>query len=239
MWKILKGAEKDTPREDLLSFDSGYEELGKKMEAVVKAVKHPGQWKDIELIEAYNENCDSEIIRILSERSKNRAFVVYKNEKENIIDVDSTLRLLREARRRETPVHYKVSDVLKKLYKAGEFPSMFYFESPFAVGVLLFDGYCEKTKQSWNDVDYEVMQFARIALELQEAPREIYGMRQFINIAKQEGINGLIQDYPETYLKFKDAKEEGSLPILKKRVSDTSGRKIADPLSPGNMKISY
>lgn len=252
VWSILKNADvkslsdakadieaTGTPPEDhsdlYSNLKKGLKDLGSELASAIQ--KPFGQWKDKELLEAYGIDCDAEIIRVLAERSNGRAFVVFADEENAKIDLETSLRMLREARRRETPVNYRVADALKRLYVAGEFPNMFYIESPFYKGTLLIDGYCDESKLSWNEVPYECMQFARLAMDLGEAPTEKPGQRQFIQTALQQGIDGLGEDYSETALEFRERKAEDSLPNLRVRFSTKPNSAVADPFKAGNHRF--
>jgi len=234
VWSILRESKQEKAES---KGDQGVAEgLNKLSESIKESLRPVGQWKDKELIEVYGPECDPEIVHALQERSHGRPFIAFSDEKDLVVDVELSLRMLREARRRETPVNYQVADCLKRLYPAGEFPHMFYYECPFHKGTLLVEGFCDQAKVMWSGVDYECMQFARIAQELDEIGRGKPSMRQFVNTARQEGVDGLRKDYPHVALVFDERKEEGDLPSLKIRMSDTSSRRVADPMNPGKQR---
>jgi len=230
VWAIL--TERTAPTTDVAykELSSGFEKFS---QGLKETLRTPGQMKDKELVEAYGPECEVSIIDELKRRSNDRPFVVFNNREDAVVDVETTLRMLREARRGRTmPVNYKVADSLKRLYRAGEFPAMFYFHCPFHKDTLLVDGFCDKSKQVWEGIDYECMQFARIALELEEITSRTPDIRQFIGLAVQGGLEGLRLNYPHVALVFDERKEVDSLPNLKVRMSDTSGRQYADPMNP-------
>jgi len=192
-----------------------------------------GRMSDKILLEKYSIDCPDEIIDELQKRSKNRAFVAFKDVEAGTIDVETSMRMLRESRRRDIPIHYKIGDSLKRLYVAGDFPSQYYIQCPLHKHVLLFDGYCDECKATWEGVDYNAMQFVRLAVSLCEAPTDKVSMRQLINTARQEGIEGLKADYPETAFVYSERQIDETLPGLKVRQSIISGEgAIQDPLCP-------
>lgn len=219
MWAILKetGLE-DEPK-------SGVDEL-------VTALQRTnyGQWSDEALLRSYNADCEVGIITALQKRSLNKKFVVFKDETAGTIDVETTLRFLRECRRqRDIPVTYRVGDSLKKLYAAGDFPSVVYHECPFHSNVLLFDGYCDECCHSWAGVEDEVRQFARLVKTEGNIPTEGPTLRQFVNEACR-GIDDLSLDYPKVKLLFDDLKQEGKLPVLRRRTATQESSNRIDPL---------
>jgi len=185
-----------------------------------------GQRKDADLMEEYGVDCDPEIIDALLDRSHGRGFVIFDNKNE--VDVKNSLKLLRRARRSETPETYRVNGQLKRVYRAGDFPSVVQYECPFHP-VILFDTYCDDCKFDWEGVDYEVMQFAAVVNESGNGPVKSREIRDFIDIARKEGVEGLKDDYPDEYLRFQEMKDDEDLPNLKKRTSTASTN--SDPVN--------
>jgi len=225
IWAILKGKEgrEETPKTAM-----------DKVAEAIQAQRPIGQWSDKELLEAYNPVCDTSIVDALDKRAKGAAFIIFQNEQEGIVDVGASLSMLKYARRGKPPVHYKVGDCLKRLYKAGHFPSLVLFRCPFHPDVILIDGYCDECGHVWDISNYEVLQFARLVEQAGEVPNGAY-LRQFINDARQYGIQGLKEDYPKVALRFEELKSEDNLPSLKLRTSvDESGS--SDPMRPGSRR---
>lgn len=225
MWNILVGYEAEQENEQEQAPQKNLSEI----KEVIQAFRPVGQWSDKELVMAYGPDCDQAVSDALEKRSNGRAFVVFEDATGNV-DVEITLRMLREARRRETPVNYKAGDSLKRLYRAGEFPGLFYTRCPFHSDVLLVDGYCDKSKATWEGIEYECMQFAKITLELEEISLDKPSIRQFMSIARGEGMHGLRRDFQHTALVFDERKQTDDLPNLKVRFADEYEEvKQADP----------
>jgi len=219
MWSILRGGEaKHEPERASDVSDALLEALGK-----TRPIEH---WRDTELVAAYGFDCELTIVDALRKRSQNRPFLVFNQD--GSVDVETSCRMLRETRRREMPVMYQVSDSLKRLYRAGEFPGVLDLRCPFH-DVILTDGYCDESKMTWEGVDYECMQFARIAQEEGEAGQSKPDIRQFIATARGEGLSGLSRDYPHVALIFQERKEADNLPNLKVRLSEPNQANSADP----------
>jgi len=222
VWRVLK----DVP--EAIEVSDVPDATVEALKEMVRANRFHSQWSDRELLAAYTPDAPAELVEALNRRANGRAFIIFVDEKENVLDIEASLRLLREARRRETPVHFKVADCLKRLYRAGEFPSLVHLECPFHSGVLLMDGYCDECGHSWEGVSYEVMQFARMVRDAGEAPKSSPGVRQFIHHA-MGGLQTLRRDYPKVGVSYEEAEVDCQLPSLRRRQSE---RRVSDPMSP-------
>jgi len=235
VWSILKGASVKPEAAVSAPATSDVSAAIEGMAEMIQANKPLGQWTDEDLLKLYSPDVSSSIIEELEKRSKNRPFVVFKDEAEGTIDTEATLRLLKEARKRETPVHYKVADSLKRVFVAGDFPAQVFYECPLHPGVLLFDGYCDECGHTWEGVSNEARQFCRVILDEGEEPHEKPSLRQLINTARQGGDDDLKGDYPKVYNRFKELDTEDRLPSLKSRTA-TAEPDGSDPFSPGNKR---
>lgn len=202
---------------------------------ILKAIKETnkpiGQWSDEELLSSYNSTCNSEISDILSKRSQNKPFVIFSNENDNTVDIENSLKMLKQARKGITPNTYRVGEHLKRLYRVGVFPAEITYECPLHPSVILLDdGYCDECGLTWNLSQYEVMQFARIIYENKEAPRNGPELRLFVQKCNSGDIQYLKDNYSKSAMIFDERKNDDNLPKLKRRVSiDT--RLVSDPMN--------
>jgi rubrerythrin len=230
IWAILKSGNEEEKSDDLIDYaalQKGMNDMGTAVAEHLKANRPIGQWSDEELLRQYDPNCQPAIVDELRKRSKDRPFVIFSNEQEGIVDVAASSRMLKEARKRQTPTIYKMADALKTLYKAGEFPSIVYYECPLHPDVLLLEGFCDQCGHTWEAVPDEARQFARLVMEDGDAPSRGPSLRQFINDARQ-GVDTVAQDYPQTKVRFDNLKAEDKLPSLKRRTA-TAESTVADP----------
>jgi len=234
LWSIMKTGAMFSPvpveREET---DVDLSSLAADLKSGFGAMKPIGQWTDAELMEKYGPECADDIIDELSKRAKGRSFVVFVDEASCKVDVEASLRLLKEARKRETPVHYKTSDVLKRLFRAGDFPTQVYFECPIHKGVLLLDGYCDECGHTWEGIPYSVRQFVRVIANEGEAPDSGPSIRQLIATARtcsESDVDPLAADYPKVLGVFRELAAEDKLPSLKSRTA-SSDTKRADPFN--------
>jgi len=236
VWRILKdgGITVVGAENPVVEKSSENSAVLKQLVEIQKSNRHIGQWTDAELLAAYDPEASSIIIDELNQRAKGRRFIIFHNEDEGVIDQEASLRLLKEARKRKTPIHYKMSDITKKTYIAGEFPSQVYFECPIHKGILLFDGYCDECGHTWEAVDYTTRQFVRVVVECGQAPKEVFSLKQLISDARN-GVEHLSMDYPKVAIEFSDRMKEDNLPSLKSRTAKAEDR-VADPFQPGKRR---
>jgi hypothetical protein len=236
VWSILKAGVKQAEKTESVEKDESaidFERLATDLKTGFESMKPIGQWTDAELMAKYGPECPDEISEELDRRAKNRPFVAFMDEVEGIVDVDTSLRLLKEARKRETPIHYKTGDALKRLFRAGDFPTQVYHECPLHKSVLLVDGYCDVCGHSWDGIEEKARQFVRVIADCGEAPSSGPNIRQLITTARQcrGDLSDLANDYPKVYTHFKDQEAEGKLPSMKSRTA-TQGSRQADPFKP-------
>jgi hypothetical protein len=241
VWRILKGSDASAKTGEVLLGDYPSQGFSPMIKYGSEITSKPiGQWKDIELLEAYRSmDCESDVFDVLDKRSKGRSFIIFEDEENGIIDIDETLKVLRLARRQETPETYLTSKgVVKRLYPVGHFPYEFRTECPLHDDTILFGGYCDKCKSNWRDIDYERLQFARLVSDNDEGPDKPKDIKAFMEDLRDcHSIHDLSDDYPEAYMEYCERNmEECPLPILKKKVS--SSPSVNDPIF-GNKNKRY
>lgn len=201
--------------------------------AVKDQSKNPGKWDNETLVKNYSPECDPKITENLDKRAKGKAFVIFTNEKANEINVEATLKMLKTATSgRDTPRTYPVDGALKRLYKAGEFPSTTFFECPLHPGIMLVvDGYCDECNLTWNTEQYEAMQFVRLAFLAGHIP--LVGNQMFLEALNSKCNEGdlawLKKSFAKVALDFEERKEQGTLPNLKRRTAVSN--RGSDPLN--------
>lgn len=183
-------------------------------------------WSDTQLLEHYNNHCNPDIEDRLKKLSNNRPFIVFSSGE--TIDVETSLKLLRLARRQSTPSTFDVGGELKSVYSVGEFPLEYVFESPFNPGSILTDGYCEKTGITFKTDDLEVLSFLRLIHEMEHlSSLELRGIVS-VDVLTSEGKLGQLKGlFPKVTKRFNELKEENKLPSLKMKLSKRPGS--ADP----------
>ncbi len=227
LWRILKeGAEKESVADHPTL-----------MAATSELLRPHGQWKDEELLNAYGIDCEDGIIEALGKRSKGRPFIIFSDESNSVVDIKSTLSVLRLARRQETPATFPTDNGIKKLWPLGEFPTITQTECPIHPGTLLFGGYCDSCRKSWNGIDKTKMQFARLIAESGEGPEKPKEINVFIKELDGNEWMDIFEDYPNAREEMIDREHNGvQMPNLCKR---TSSPKVKDPITPNSRNRKY
>jgi hypothetical protein len=208
IWKILKGGSK----ENLVK--SGEKEIDL-TQSLIDRITPIGQYSDKQLLDKYGVDCDLSVETELKVRSEQRCCIVFNED--DTINKEISLKLLREARRREIPSTYKdKSNKVYRVYRVGQFPEQIYTRCP-VTGSILFDGYCDALGVSW-DIPIEALQF--IAVLVNEGV-EVNALtaRDLQKEFVKNGMDGLKSVFPKIATTFEELKEIGELPNLKARLS--------------------
>jgi hypothetical protein len=193
------------------------------VEEIVKRLekqKPIGQWSDQELLQNYSKNCPLQVEEELTKRSKTRPCIIFTDN--NMILLEPSLELLRQARHTNTPTTYYVGNETVKVFKIGDFPMNMFYECPIHSHVLLVNGYCEECGIAYKDFDVQKEKYIFLRLISEEDKIQPIALRAYLEKSFEE----LTSMFPKIFLKYKDLKEEDNLPKLKRRLSNT---KNGDP----------
>ena len=174
-----------------------------------------GQFSDKQLLEKYNPTCDMAVLTELKVRSELRPCIVFKDKES--IDVELSLPLLREARRRDVPNVFKDGKQTRKVYRVGEFPEDTYTRCP-VTGQILFDGYSEKLGVKW-EIPYEALQFIALLVNqgVEITPLTARDLqREYLGDGTEPASMDALRDlFPKIAVTYDELKEIGELPNLK------------------------
>jgi len=231
-WSILKGKAKSA--DDVASRINPDASL----EAILNAMKAPSQMKDEELLKKYGQNASTEIIDELNRRCNGRAFIVFSSVAQGIaqaadsctdccIDIEATIKLLRIARRQETPSTYKLGEKIVRVYRLGEFPMSYVEECPIYSDIVLAADYCERCMESWDGISYEDRIVTRVAKDMGAIDvSSLAKVHELITKLKAEGSKFLLS-IPAVALRYEELKEDNKLPNLRRKFSSSRGK--SDP----------
>jgi hypothetical protein len=177
---------------------------------IIEAIKPIGQWGDYELLQQYSRDCNSQIEEELAKRAKGRYCITFNEDQ--TVDVENSLYMLRKARHQETPATFLFDNELKKAYRINEFPLEVFYECPIHSKILLVDGYCEECAKKWDVTENENNIFIRLITENEKVDIRTY---------KNASFEILKENFPKTWLKFVELREEDRLPSLKRKISKT------------------
>lgn len=222
VWRILKAGSKEEVAKE-------QESQGGLTKELIEKITPVGQYSDKQLLEKYSPTCDSKIETELKTRSELRPCIVFKDNSKEEIDVELSAKLLREARRRETPNVYKNNGKVYKVYRIGEFPEQVYTRCP-VTGHILFEGYSEQLGVTW-EIPYDAMQF--VALMVRSGIQvDAFTVAKIQEEYKKSGLDGLRNMFPKIASDFDELKNIDGLPNLKANlnakevVQDPFGRSV-------------
>lgn len=215
-WAILKGKSntENAEKSDIVS--------------IVEALKPVTELRDEELLQKYNKECSTQIIDELKKRSQDRAFVIFKEDEETT-DVVNSIKLLRVARRQETPSTFMADGRPVRPYRIGDFPMTFLYECPIHPDVILIEDYCDKCKQSWAGISHEDRVIIRVAHDCKAIDVSCAADIHELIIRVKAGGTKHILEIPMVNMYYKELTDENRLPMLRRKVSSSiTGKK--DPL---------
>jgi len=169
-----------------------------------------------ELVNAFDPEDPGPVGKVLKEKAKKKAFIVYSSGR--LVDVDATLLLLNEVKQGyEARTHYEG----KRVYCVGEVPENYADENPLYRGrPLRPDGTCDQTNRSWEGVSHEVRQFIAFSTEYHDGI-DVTGQggldraHSAMNMAlAADAMDQLRKRYPEIAIEFDEHKKLGKLPTL-------------------------
>jgi hypothetical protein len=169
-----------------------------------------------ELVNAFDPEDPGPVGKVLNEKAKNKAFIVYSSGR--TVDISATLLLLKEVKQGyEARTHYEG----KRVYCVGEVPENYADENPLYRGrPLRPDGTCDQTNRSWEGVFLEVRQFVAYATEFEDGI-DVVGKggldraHAAIDMAlATDALARLRNRYPEITIEFDEAQKLGELPTL-------------------------
>jgi hypothetical protein len=215
-WRILKGTPKDDPKDEPKS-------EGQQLADAIRNM-NLDQWGDEELAEALNPDGDDRVIDELRRRCKDQPIVVFDDA--GNVDPQATVEMLRHCRRnysknRNMPSTMKIpGGKLTRLYRVGDFPMLFVEECPVHGNIVLVNGYCERCQDTWKDVAIEDRVIVRVAVGVD--PSLAAGANAITRLISdaQESAQPLLE-IGKTGLLYNDLKDEGRLPLLRRKASTT------------------
>jgi hypothetical protein len=210
---------------------------------LAQALKPIKQWDDRSLLENYVLARSSEIEVELDDRAKHNKFIVLKDPiNKNMkkyepgteeIDVETSLRLLKDARKRVVPgiIPLKGSDGFAVVYRITELNAQdrIIEVCPFC-DEILWEGYCERCQTNFTEVGKDELAYIRLITEFCKDRKDIIGSsdRKAIWVSALKGLEDLYKTWPGVIERFQELKATDSLPKLKKS-KQLPSVKPADP----------
>lgn len=196
--------------------------------SIVNAIKPIANWSDREILNAYITDSSDELESQLVVRSKGRRFVITNPTESDNIDVESTLSMLKRARKEEIPEYYRTGDgSVVIVYRITELNRKARTRHLCPVcGSMLFDDHCSKCDIHFGGIDPIARQFVSFA------KWSYHKIDKLIDAARL-GMCELTKLAPMEMIKFSDARDEGKLPVLIKIEKPAQvfsrGSRVSDP----------
>lgn len=206
--------------------------------AVAQALKPIQQWDDKSLLENFVSTRSMESIEELDRRAKHQKFVVLKDPatknlkkyepgKEEI-DLEMTLKLLRDTRKRTVPGVIPSQGGFTVVYRITELNiEDRIMELCPICGEATYMGYCGKCELNFSIVGDDERAYVKLISETDTFKKESYSDRKAVFASAAKGLEDLKMTWPSLILKFEELKLTGNLPRLK--IIGSRPDKVQDP----------
>lgn len=183
-----------------------------------------------ELIPLYNPTKSNRITQTLKDMFGSQKVIAFKPDS-TVIAVEETVNYIVDINN-GLPEEEEAIDVdgeLVRLYPIGKLPNQTVEEDPLFVGQPLKRGRSVVNRVNWTEFDQQARQFARILVDEEEIdPDDRLHIRQLLADLRS-GINTRKEQYPETYMIFKELQMKDGLPKLILSMDEASTSKVNDP----------
>ena len=194
--------------------------------AIINSIKPMANWSDREILCAYIADQSDELEAQLMVRSKGRRFVVTNPSDSDTIDVETTLTMLKRARKDDMPEYYRTGDgTVVYMYRINDLSRKSRTRHVCPVcGGILFDDHCAKCDISFAGLTKEQRQFVYVAMLSPYRTQSMDGKSLVAAIRnKFDGIHPMILHT------FNVARESDDLPSLIKVEKPYIGNVAGDP----------
>lgn len=196
--------------------------------SLVKELKPIANWSDREILEAYVNDRSDELEAQLIVRSKGRRFVVVNPPDTDSIDVESTLRMLKRARKEDLPEFYRTPEGsvifvhrINDLNRGARTRHV----CPVCLGIL-FEDHCSKCDLHFGRLSKEQRQFVYVAAR---SPFCQMSGEQLL----ERVLNGYADLHPSIWKSFNERRDVGDLPLLMKIEKPYTSNVAGDPFKAG------
>ena len=199
----------------------------------MKIMRPIQQWNDKELLEKYNQDKDPEIEQELHKRSSGRNFIVLSSTSEQgkeIIDIENSLELLKQARKRVTPSFLPIGDqgAVRPIYPilSLNIHDRMIELCPIC-GETLFKGYCQHCQANFAPISDDERAYVRLIANSGNFEVKSHADRKAVFASASKGLEDLKATWPSIIQKFEELKATNSLPKLRILISRPTS--VKDP----------
>lgn len=198
----------------------------------MKAMRPIQQWNDRELLEKYNQDKDPEVEQELHKRSSGRNFVVLSSTSEQgkeVIDIENSLELLKQARKRVTPSFLPFGDQgVRPIYPilSLNIQDRMIELCPIC-GETLFSGYCQHCQANFAGIGDDERAYVKLIADSGNFEVKSHSDRKAVYASASKGLEDLKTTWPSIIQRFEELKATNSLPKL--RVLSSRPTTVKDP----------
>lgn len=225
---LLKGESLERPK----SIETVQPVVNNFVEAI-KVMRPIQQWNDRELLEKYNQDKDLEIEQELHKRSSGRNFVVLSGTSEQgkeVIDIDNSLELLKQTRKRVTPSFLPFGDqgTVRPIYPilSLNIHDRMIELCPIC-GETLFAGYCQHCQANFAGIGDDERAYVKLIADSGNFDVKCHSDRKAVYASASKGLEDLKATWPSIIQRFEELKATNSLPKL--RVLSSRPVSVKDP----------
>lgn len=233
-----KVEDKSEPSVINASAENKHTNISSDIVAIAQAIKPMQQWDDKSLLENFIETRSQESIDELDRRAKHQKFVVLKDPAtknlkkyepgEEEIDLEMTLKLLRDTRKRVVPGVIPSKDGFTVVYRITELniEDRIVELCPIC-GEATYLGYCSKCALNFSIIGEDEKAYVKLISETETFKKDVYSDRKAVFASASKGLADLKITWPSLIQKFEELKLTGNLPKLK--IIGSRPDKVQDP----------
>lgn len=201
----------------------------------LKSLVPVSQWKDRDVLEAFDKDRESQFEQELDRRAKGQRFIVLESGDEDAsrgnepIDIELSLQLLKKTRRMKIPTIIPGNDQkVRPVYRVTELNiDERVVELCPVCREILFKGYCEACQINWQDVNDNARAYTALIVEEGMINTRSFSDKKALIGNAMNGVPQLRKAWPSADMKYRELKASDNLPKLK--MVRSLPEKIQDP----------
>lgn len=206
---------------------------------LAQALKPIQQWDDKSLLEHFISTRSEEFVEELDRRAKHKKFVVLKDPSlknlkryepgQEDVDVDTTLKLLKDTRKGVVPGIIPVKDGVAIVYRITELnPNDRIVELCPLCGEIFYRGYCPKCELDFSVIGDDERAYVKLVSDSDRFDIKSHSDRKAVHASASKGMEDLRITWPSIAPTFEDLKLTNSLPKLR-MIKNIPATQVADP----------
>ena len=223
-----------TPAESMLP------QVSSGISALAQTLKPIQQWDDKTLLETFIATRSAETEEELDRRARHKKFVVLKDPScmnvkkyepgKEVIDVEITLKLLKDTRKRVVPGFIPANGGVAIVYRVTELnPEDRVRELCPICGELLFNGYCVSCALDFSTVGDDERAYANLVTKSDKFNVKSHSDRKALHASASKNLSDMRVTWPSISQEFDELKLTNGLPSLRKIKNVPAASPVQDP----------